>query len=65
VCVRIVSRKSEEVIRKYKVGATKYTFGGESEPCVTFPWIDADTEGRNSIRFSAAQSFAPHQEARV
>nr|AAZ06404.1 mitochondrial helicase twinkle [Acanthamoeba castellanii] len=41
---------SEEVIRKYKVGATKYAFGGDSEQCVTFPWIDADAEGRNSIR---------------
>ena len=51
VCVIVCLLKSEEVIRKYKVGATKYAFGGDSEQCVTFPWIDVDTEGRNAIRY--------------
>jgi hypothetical protein len=52
VCDRARLLKSEEVIRKYKVGATKYAFGGDSEQCVTFPWIDVDTEGRNAIRYT-------------
>lgn len=37
-------------MRKYKLGATKYTFGSEAEPCITFPWIDIDENGRQTVK---------------